>query len=204
MSIRTRLAIMSFNKKWRKKNKHNSTTVRNIFDINRVNVGNYTYGALYVLMHNYQHTVSIGSFCSIASEVAFIVESDHPLHYLSTFPFKTKCLNMGWEAISKGDIVISDDVWIGYGSIILSGVHVGQGAVIAAGSVVNKDVPPYAIVAGVPAKVISYRFSKDIIEKLNTIDYKKLTLEKLQEHKESFYQELNSENVEELIKTINQ
>lgn len=70
------------------------------------------------------------------------------------------------EATSKGDIVVKDDVWIGYGSIILSGVHIGQGAVIAAGSVVSHDVPPYAIVGGVPARLIKYRFSEEMTKKL--------------------------------------
>ena len=74
--------------------------------------------------------------------------------------------NGGNESICRGSIIIDDDVWIGYRSTILSGVHVSKGAVIAAGAVVTHDVPPYAIVAGVPARVIGYRFSEEMIAKL--------------------------------------
>lgn len=84
---------------------------------------------------------------------------------VSTYPFKRKLFHGGEEAVSKGDIIVGDDVWVGYGATILSGVHIGQGAVIAAGAVVNKDVPPYAIVGGIPAKVIKYRFSESVCKK---------------------------------------
>ncbi|NLK24601.1 MAG: CatB-related O-acetyltransferase [Clostridiales bacterium] len=96
----------------------------------------------------------------------------------------------GIDAISKGDIIVRDDVWIGQRAIILSNVNIGQGAVIAAGSVVTKDVPPYAIVGGVPAKVIKYRFSPEMIKELLKIDYSKLTDEMIKEHINDFYTEL--------------
>jgi len=78
------------------------------------------------------------------------------------------------EARSKGIIKIDDDVWIGYGATIMSGVHIEQGAVVAAGAVVTKDVPPYAVVGGVPAQIIKYRFENKIIEKLLQIDFSKI------------------------------
>ena len=101
------------------------------------------------------------------------------------------------EAISKGDIIIYDDVSIGYGAIILSGVHIGQGAVVEAGSVVTKDIPPYAIVGGVPAKLIKYRYKPEMIEALLTIDYRKLNDEIIRNNIDKLYTELrNAEQLE--------
>ena len=94
------------------------------------------------------------------------------------------------SSLSKGDIKVDDDVWIGYGATILSGVHIGQGVVVAAGSVVTRDVPPYAIVGGVPANVIKYRFSSDLIEELLMIDYSKLTKEEIKKHITDLYRPL--------------
>ena len=81
-------------------------------------------------------------------------------------------------------------MWIGYGCTIMSGVHIGQGAIIAAGAVVTKDVPPYAIVGGVPAKIIKYRFEPDMIEELLKIDYSKLTKEEIMNNIDDLYLEL--------------
>ncbi|MDY6420297.1 MAG: CatB-related O-acetyltransferase [Succinivibrio dextrinosolvens] len=112
-----------------------------------------------ILDNNSLSKLKIGSFCSIAPKVTFILNSDHYTNNLSSFPFKVMCLGSHKsEAISYGDIVVDDDVWIGYGATILSGIHVGQGAIIAAGAVVSKDVPPYAIVGGVPARIINSSF----------------------------------------------
>ena len=83
------------------------------------------------------------------------MDAGHTLNNISTYPFKTALLNYkNEEAISKGNIIIDDDVWIGFGATIMSGVHIGQGAVIAAGSVVTKDVPPVAVAAGNPVRFI--------------------------------------------------
>lgn len=135
----------------------------------------------------------IGSFCSIADRVTFVVSADHPTENISTFPFKTLCTReTGCEAVSKGDIVVEDDVWLGYGATVLSGVHIGQGAVVAAGSVVTKDVLPYAIVAGVPAKVIKYRFSPELIAELLKVDYSKLDEEQVGGHIQELYDPLTT------------
>lgn len=96
----------------------------------------------------------------------------------------------GTEALSKGDIIINDDVWIGCNAIILSGVNIGQGAVVAAGAVVTNDIPPYAIVGGVPAKVIKYRFETAIIDELLKVDYSKLTDEAIKQNIEKLYEPL--------------
>lgn len=207
MSILSRINEYFFRRnelrKWRKKNTHNFTTMANHFDQQRVTVGKYTYGSLFVLMHNSNQRVSIGNFCSIAPNVCFIVESDHETKNVSTYPFKAKCLGECSEAISKGDIIVKDDVWIGYGSTILSGVTINQGAVIAANSLVNRNVPPYAIVAGIPAKVIKYRFSEHIINVLNTIDYTRLDIEKIDKLKSELYTTLDEDNVEQIVNKIN-
>lgn len=161
--------------KWRKRNPHNFTVlVKELFDFNRVIVGNGTYGELYVLDDAKTSKLVIGNYCSIAKEVVFILGSDHRLDTLSTYPFKVMYMGEKREAISKGDIIIDDDVWIGQRATILSGIHIGQGAVIAAGAVVTKDVEPYAIVGGNPAKVIKYRFEEKIRNELLSIDFSKI------------------------------
>lgn len=160
---------------WRRMNPHNSTYMVNQFDINRVIVGRGTYGPLRVYFENKNHKLVIGNYCSIGPNATFIPEDDHQLGTLSTYPWEAVSLHKEHtEAISKGDIIIDDDVWIGFQSIILSGVHIEQGAVIAAGSVVTKDVPAYAIVGGVPAKIIKYRFSNGIIDRLMRVEFKKI------------------------------
>lgn len=178
-------------KMWREYNQNNSTTCANEFDPRNVEVGNYTYGELIVLNFGENEKLKIGSFCSIASGVVFSLNADHFTNHISTFPFKVKVLNEQIkEAASKGDIIVDDDVWIGQNAIILSGVHIGQGSVIAAGAVVSKDVPAYAIVGGVPAKVIKYRFEPGMIDELLKLDYSKLTKEMIEEHVGELYQEL--------------
>ena len=117
----------------------------------------------------------IGKFCSIACGAKFLFNSaNHTLNSLSnyTFPifFEEWNLDKGdvtsaWD--NKGDIVIGNDVWIGTDVKLMAGIAVGNGSIIAAGSIVTKDVPDYAIVAGVPGRIIKYRFSKDEIAKLN-------------------------------------
>lgn len=179
-------------RKWRKLNKHNYTVYENIFgDMNKVHIGRYTYGDIYVSSPNPDCELFIGNFCSIAGEVRFLLGADHSLNRISTYPFKSQIFKNGIDAISKGNIIVSDDVWIGQGAIILSGVKVGQGAVIAAGAVVTSDVPPYAIVGGIPAKVIKYRFNPEIIKKLLGVDYSQLTKEDIENNIDNFYEILS-------------
>lgn len=116
----------------------------------------------------------VGKFCSIACGVKFLFNSaNHTLSSLSTYPFpiffeewgtEKKDVAEAWD--NKGDIVVGNDVWIGYEAVILSGVTIGDGAVIGARAVVTKDVPPYTIVAGIPAKTIRKRFPDEVIFKL--------------------------------------
>ncbi len=173
--------------KWRKKNSHNLTTIMFEIDPHKIVVGKGTYGELAVYNNDTDSMVIIGNYCSIGPGVTFLVGADHRMDHISTYPFKTKILNEKNEAISKGNIVIDDDVWIGYGATILSGVHISQGAVIAAGAVVDKDVPPYSVVGGVPAKVIKYRFDRNEIERLLKLDFSKLDYDLIHDHIKDLY-----------------
>ena len=182
-------------KKWRMMNKNNYTTYNQIYgDISKIHIGKNSYGDIYVSSPNTDNELYIGNYCSIAGEVRFLLGADHPINYVSTYPFKTNIIKNGVDAISKGNIIVDDDVWIGQGAIILSGVHIGQGAVIAAGSIVTRDIPSYAIAGGIPAKVIKYRFSQDIISELMKVDYSKLTDDMNKEHVDDLYADLQNIN----------
>lgn len=204
--IKEHLKKRKINKIWRSKNKHNSTTIvlydNNIESLDNVHVGRLSYGEIKPFIFNKDYHLRIGSFCSIAPNVCFVVSGDHHLDHLTSFPFYSKCIDGRSEAISKGDIVIEDDVWIGVNATILSGVTIHQGAVIAAGAVVTKDVPPYAIVGGNPAKVIKYRFEEPLIKKLLKIDFNKIDDKYIKENLDSLYEKVDSKNIDELIKAI--
>jgi len=133
--------------------------------------------------------VDIGSFCAIAPGVLFICQADHPTGTASNFGLQNQILmtkTIEQYLQTKGPIVVGNDVWIGARAIILSGVTIGNGAVVAAGSVVTKDVPPYAIAAGNPARPISYRFSVETIEAMQRIRWWDWPLEKLKLEKAAF------------------
>lgn len=116
----------------------------------------------------------IGKFCSIAGGTKFLFNcANHTLKSLSTYTFplfyeewelEKSNITTAWD--NKGDIVIGNDVWIGYEAVIMAGVHIGDGAIIAARAVVTKDVPPYTIVGGTPAKEIRKRFDAEVIQQL--------------------------------------
>ena len=118
--------------------------------------------------------LNIGKYCSIACGAKFMFTSgNHAMQSLSTYPFPIFVEEWGleWSDITnawdnKGDIVIGNDVWIGYESVFMQGVHIGDGAVIGTRAVVTKDIPPYTIVGGVPAKPIKKRFDDKTVEKL--------------------------------------
>lgn len=179
---------------WRKQNSHNKTNLEFPYvNYDCIHVGKGTYGPISAIISSPISHLYIGNFCSVASEVSFVVAADHSTQNLSTYPFKTLCLGQEkGEAVSKGDIVVGDDVWIGYRATILSGVHIGQGAIVAAGAVVTKDVPPYAIVGGVPAKVIGYRFPEDIREELLKVDFSKIDEETVRNNIDKLYTPLSS------------
>lgn len=189
--LKRKFVLYLFDKKWRKMNKHNFTHAsEEKFDSSRVFVGNGSYGKLNIKNYGSQVIVKIGNYSSVADGTVFLASLEHQTNTISTYPYKVYYTGCKAETKTKGDIIVEDDVWIGYGATIMSGVHIGQGAVIAAGAVVAKDVPPYAIVGGVPAKVIKYRFSPELIEELLKIDYGKLTKEQILAHINELYEPL--------------
>lgn len=139
-----------------------------------------------------KNKVKIGSFCSIARNVS-MQTFNHNTKKLTSYFIGKNLFKENWEneAVSKGDILIENDVWIGAHCVVLGGVSIHNGAVIAANSVVTKDVPPYAIVAGTPAKVIGYRFEQGLIEKLQKVQWWDWPLEKIEENKAIFESELD-------------
>lgn len=194
--------ISRFKNYWRAHNADNMTIAGRLFDFTRVRIGRSTYGVIDPEINSGKNMLIIGNYCSIADDVKFLLSSEHNIQSMSSYPFKAMILHDGPEAIGKGDIILDDDVWVGYRAMILSGVHIGQGAVVAAGAVVTKDVPPYAIVGGVPAKVIKYRFSSEIIEQLLKLDYSKLTDDMIRERIDNLYTSLDGKSADEVQKLL--
>ena len=136
-----------------------------------------------------QDRLIIGKFCSIACGAKFLFNSaNHTLKSLSNYTFPLffeeweldkKNVASAWD--NKGDIIIDNDVWIGYEAVIMAGVHIGDGAVIAARAVVTKDVPPYTIVGGTPARKIRMRFEGETIAKLQQIQWWNWPVEKIRQ-----------------------
>ncbi|WP_462405921.1 CatB-related O-acetyltransferase [Gracilibacillus sp. Marseille-QA3620] len=193
-------------KYWRSINKHNYTTLGPISNQlfiefirnGRVTIGSNTYGQ--INMHssgNENESLSIGANCSISSKANFLLGGEHNYKCITTYPYKVRKFNYETEATTKGSILIGDEVWIGDNALIMSGVHIGKGAIIAAGSVVTRDVPPYSIVGGNPAKVIKYRFSDQIIKKLMPIDLSSINLTK--EDINYLYLEVTDDNVDTIV-----
>lgn len=146
----------------------------------------------------------IGKFCSIACGAKFIFNcANHTLKSLSTYTFplffeewdlpKSE-VSTAWD--NKGDIIIGNDVWIGYDAIIMAGVHIGDGAIIGTRAVVTKDVEPYSIVGGVPAKEIRKRFAPDVVAKLLELKWWNWPSEKIKNNIAA----IQSGNIEELLK----
>lgn len=171
--------------------------LKNFINVSNIFVGDYTYyddrrnGPEKFeennVLYNYDFTkvkLVIGKFCAIAAETRFIMTGDHKLDGVSTYPFPV--FKEGWESAYemaqlpvKGDIIVGNDVWFGYDSLIKGGVNIGHGAIIATRSVVVKDVPAYSIVGGNPAKVIKMRFDDATIARLVQIAWWDWDIEKI-------------------------
>ncbi len=147
-------------------------------------IGRGTYGNPKILEWNEGASLSIGNFCSIADGVNIFLGGEHRSDWATTYLF-----NVLWPSASaisghpktKGDVTIGNDVWIGAEAVILSGVKIGDGAVIGTRAVVAKDVSPYAVVVGNPSRVVKYRFEPNIVERLLNVawwDWSDETIEK--------------------------
>lgn len=143
--------------------------------------------------------IFIGSFCSIASNTV-IREHNHNIKSATTYFIKKRIFKKGnfADAVSKGPITIGNDVWIGTQSVILTGVNIGDGAVIAAKSLVNKNVPPYAIVGGIPAKILSYRFDGELIKEMLKVEWWNWGLKKIEANEEFFSGELTIDKIKNI------
>jgi virginiamycin A acetyltransferase len=120
-----------------------------------------------------KYTINIGKYCSLASDITFFCHGNHRYDTPSTFPFKELNYNKNApnNSLFKNPPKIGNDVWIGCNAVIFPGITIGDGAIIGAYSVVTKDVPPYSIVGGNPAKIIKKRFSDKIIEEMLKLEW---------------------------------
>ena len=171
--------------------------IKNVITRPNIIVGDYTYyddvdGAENFEKHVTHHydfigdRLIIGKFCAIAKGVEFIMNgANHRMCSVTTYPFNI--MGHGWEKASpkeedmpyKGDTVVGNDVWIGQNVTVLPGVHIGDGAIIGANSVVSKDVQPYCVVGGNPIKIIRYRFDRETIEYLLDLKWWDWSAEKI-------------------------
>ena len=157
--------------------------LKNVVTNPNIEVGEYTYYDDFESVENFEKNVKylfdftgdkliIGKFCMIASDVTFIMNgANHLTDAISTYPFAV--FGAGWAGAmegktypTKGNTVVGNDVWLGYGATIMPGLTIGHGAIVATKAVVTKDVPPYAIVGGNPARVLRMRFPKEEIARL--------------------------------------
>lgn len=138
-----------------------------------ITIGKYSYGSPKIFTFDKNTKLEIGKFCSISNNVKILLGGEHRIDWLTTFPFnkRKKFSYIKGHPHSKGNIIIGNDVWVGLNTTILSGVTIGDGAVIGAFSVVTRDIPPYTVVAGNPAKVIKKRFDDKTIEALLSIKW---------------------------------
>ena len=185
--------------------------LKNIIKNPNIIVGDYTYYDDFEDVMNFEKNVKyyfdftgdkliIGKFCMIASDVTFIMNgANHLTDAITTYPFAI--FGNAWANAmegknypSKGNIVVGNDVWIGYNATIMAGVTIGDGAIIGTNSVVTKDVEPYAIVGGNPAKLIKKRFSEDEIKDLLEIKWWDWEIEKITRN----VQNLTDNNIENL------
>jgi acetyltransferase-like isoleucine patch superfamily enzyme len=179
MNLRHRL------KNWR--NPHNQTRLHLAEMVKRhgYDIGEFSYGRPKVRFPESGRKLTIGRYCSIADKVEILLGGNHRIDWGTTYPFSA--LTGLWPTApktddyhsSRGDVTIGHDVWLGSGAIILSGVTIGHGAIVAAHAVVTKDVPPYAIVGGNPAKIIRHRFDEASVAALLEAGWWELPREKI-------------------------
>jgi acetyltransferase-like isoleucine patch superfamily enzyme len=199
--VKHKLIVRAFRKSFAARFPRQYMAPVSLFDITKVEVGDFSYGPLdAICWNNPGEHLSIGRFVSVAGEVVFLLGGNHDSHVPSTYPFDSLVLRDREDVpATKGGIVVHDDVWIGQRAMILSGVDVGQGSIIAAGAVVTRDVEPYSIVAGNPAKVVKHRFSEHVTRDLIAwADYSLLDAETIRQYRDLLYQPVTEQNLNQL------
>lgn len=169
-----------------------------------ITIGRHTYGVHEGSVHGYvaeDNPLSVGSFCSIAEGVIFLARATHRMDLVSTYQVAKIADRNVNHLTTRGPTVVGHDVWIGLRAIIMSGVTIGNGAVIGAGSIVTKDVPPYAVVVGNPARILKYRFSDEVIEKIQSSEWWNWSDEMIRERMSMFM--VSGEEAAETFSAIN-
>lgn len=191
---------------WRRMNRHNFSRLNSLFPLTHVKVGRGTYGNLNIVCYNPELYILIGNYCSIGDEVTFMMGGRHNYSCISTYPFYSKVykkeLGEGIDAqpCRQDDIVIEDDVWIGYGALVFPGVTIGKGAVIGARSIVTHNIPAYSIYAG--TKIIKKRFSEEIISKIQKIDFVEIQHRGGDKYSMFCRTEINDENIDRIMEAF--
>jgi len=167
-------------------------------------IGDYTYGKPKILSWGEGARLKIGRFCSISDEVMVFLGGNHRTDWVTTYPFTAfedewpEAKGIAGHPATKGDVVIGNDVWIGWGATIMSGVTIGDGTAIGARAVVTQDVEPYSIVAGNPAQLIRKRFDDDTIRKLLDIRWWDWPLDRIKDNLTS----LMSDNISGILSKL--
>jgi len=179
--------------------------------------GKYSYGEPKLFFESNEARLHVGNFCSIADNVKIFLGGNHRTDWITTYPFghinneTFNSFNGEGHPSTKGDVYIGNDVWIGNNTTIMSGVKIGDGAVIAANSHVVKEVKPYELVGGNPAKHIKYRFTKEQIDELLKIKWWDWSDEQINKfipllcssNIDNFIQTYNNNNIDEYLKSNN-
>lgn len=163
-----------------------------------INFGIGSYGLPCIRSWDKDQFVEIGKFCSIADGVTMLLGADHNIKSNTSYPFYCFLDNQEFYDNGEKNIIIGNDVWIGTDALIMGGVTIGDGAIIGARAVVNKDVAPYSVVCGVPAKHIKFRFDEKTIDKFLKYKWWDLPIEEI----ESIHNLLCSENQKDLFEHL--
>jgi acetyltransferase-like isoleucine patch superfamily enzyme len=161
---------------------------KDIFNGKKYTIGDYSYGHPKILFENESTNLTIGKFCSIADGVTVFLGGNHRTDWISTYPFNKidffypESLSIIGHPATKGNVIIGNDVWIGTNVIIMSGVTIDNGAVIAAGAVVTKNIGPYEIWGGNPARLLKKRFDDETINELQKIAWWNWDIKEIREN----------------------
>lgn len=200
MSIKERLLLRFNNLVLKSHQNYSKIVLKKHLQEGNVKIGEYSYGTPKIVWDKYSSSkIEIGKFCSLANNVTIHNGSNHNINWVSTYPHRIMFNMQGkfsdGHPATKGNVIIGNDVWVGEGSTIFSGVRIGDGAVIAGNSVVVKDVEPYSVYGGAPAQFIKYRFPEDKIKNLLLISWWNWDLNKIKK----YVPLLCSENIDEFI-----